>query len=230
MGGGKLKTKSVRRLVLRFVGEAAMIVVSVYAAIVLEGISSARGQRALAQESLRSVRAELAVDRQQARDYAVQKEERSGVFSQLSNWLNSDRSIPGDSFGVALEGVLTGNVTAFPRRAAWTAMVSQGQLEFVGDAELVGRLADLYDRWDDRVVYNGRAYDEALWDVTRTTVPSIWNRRTNTFLRSDRAARLELDGQLFHLQIWNESYGALMDRWADEIDKALADLDRHLSP
>jgi Family of unknown function (DUF6090) len=225
---GRLETKTVRKLALRFVGEAVMIVVSVYAAIVLEGISSDRGQRALARESLRTVRAELLADQQQAQAYARQKLERAVLFSQLSNWLNSDGSVPADSFGVALEGILTGNVTAFPKRAAWTTMVSQGQLEFAGDAELVGRLADLYDRWADRVTYNGQAYDEALWSVTRTTVPSIWDRRTSRFLRSDREARLELDGQLFHLEIWNDSYGALLDRWAKEIGQTLVDVDQYL--
>lgn len=223
---GRLEAR--RRLIIRLVGEGVLIVVSVYTAIVLEGMSSDRERRASARESLRQVRAELLSDQQQARDYAGQKGERALLFSQLAKWLNSNGPIPTDSFGVALEGVLTGNVTAFPRRASWTTMVSQGQLEFVGDAELVGRLADLYARWADRVVYNGDAYDEALWTVTRTTVPSIWDRRASRFLRSDREARRELDGQLVHLEIWNESYGMLLERWAKEIERTLVSLDRHL--
>lgn len=220
--------KTRRRLALRFVGEAVLIVVSVYTAIVLEGMSSDRERRASALESLRTVRAELLADQQQALTYARQKEERAALFSRLSAWLRSDSPFPPDSFGVALEGILTGNLTAFPRRASWTTMVSRGQLEFVRDAELVGRLADLYERWADRVVYNGDAYDEALWIVSRTTVPSIWDRRANRLLRSDREARLELDGQLFHLEVWNESYGDLLDRWAEQIEQALVEVDRYL--
>jgi hypothetical protein len=221
-----LKTK--RRLALRLLGEGVLIVVSVYTAIVLEGLSSDRDRRVSAIESLRIVRAELLADQQQARTYARQKEERAVIFSQLSAWLRSDGPFPADSFGVALEGILTENFTAFPRRAAWTTMVSQGQLEFVEDTELVGRLADLFERWADRVVYNGDGYDEALWTVTRTTLPSIWDRRANRLLRSDRQARLELDGQLVHLEIWNESYGALLDRWAEQIEQTLVDVDRYL--
>jgi hypothetical protein len=217
-----------RKLGLRALGEAFLIVVSVYTAIVLQGMSSDRDRRASALESLRTVRAELLVDQQQASAYARQKEERSVHFSRLSAWLNSDDPIPADSFGVALEAILTGNVTAFPRRSAWTTMVSQGQLEFVSDAELVGRLADLFERWADRIAYNGEGYDEALWDVTRTSVPSIFDRRMHRFLRSDREARLEFDGQLFHLEIWNDSYGDLLDRWAEEIGRTLVDLDRYL--
>ena len=123
---GTLTTR--RRLAVRLVGEAIVIIVSVYTAIVLEGMSSDRERRASALESLRNVRAELLADEQQARDYARQKEERALLFSQLSDWLSSDGSIPADSFGVALEGILTGNVTAFPKRASWTTMVSQGSL------------------------------------------------------------------------------------------------------
>jgi len=223
-----LKTKTIRGLALRLAGEAVMIVISVYTAIVLQGISNDRDQRALARESLLTVRSELMAEQQLALRYARQKKERGVLFSRLSKWLNSDGSIPADSFGVALEGILTGNITAFPRRAAWTTMVSKGQLEFVGNAELVGRLADLYDRWADRIRYNGQGYDEALWSVSRTTLPSIWDRRSSRFLRSDREARLELDGQLFQLEIWNDSYGALLDRWAETIGQALDDIDQSL--
>jgi hypothetical protein len=223
-----LKTR--RAQILRLAGEAVLIIVSVYVAIVLEGISSDRDQRASALESLRTVRAELQTDLELARTYARQKRERGVLFAQLSGWLSSDSAIPADSFGLALEGVLTGNHTVFPRRASWATMLSQGQLEFLGDAPLVGRLADLYEHWSGRVTYNGAAYDEAIWIVTRTTVPSIWDRRAHRFLRSDRDARLELDGQLFHLEIWNDSYGDLLDRWADTIESALEEVDRHLEP
>jgi hypothetical protein len=221
-----LKTR--RAQIGRLAGEAVLIVVSVYVAIVLEGMSSDRERRASALESLRIVRADLQAELQLARTYAEDKRERTVLFARLSRWLTSDAAIPADSFDVALEGVLTGNVTAFPRRASWTTMVSQGQLEFVGDAELVGRLADLYERWADRIVYNGAGYDEALWTVTRNSVPSIWDRRAKRFLRADRAARLALDGQLVHLELWNDSYGVLLDRWADEIERTLAAVDGHL--
>ena len=216
------------KLAIRLVGEALLIIVSVYTAIVLEGMSSDRANRASALASLRAVRAELLADQQTARDYALQKEERALLFSHLTTWLNSDGPIPQDSFGVAFEGILTGNLTAFPNRASWTTMVSQGQLRFVQDAELVGRLAALYERWAARVEYNGDAYDDALWTVTRTVVPSTWNRRTHRFLRSDRNARLELDGHLVHLEIWNESYGRLLDLWADAMAETLVSLDRYL--
>jgi hypothetical protein len=107
-------------------------------------------------------------------------------------------------------------------------MVSQGQLESLGDPELVSRLAELYEHWNDRVTYNGEAYDEAIWIVTRETVPSIWDRRGVRFVRSDRAARLELDAQLVHLGIWNESYGVLLTRWAEEIEDVLVEIVGHL--
>lgn len=216
--------------ILRLAGEAVLIIISVYVAIVLEGISSDRIQRASALESLRTVRAELETDLELARRYARQKRERADHFSRLSSWLNSDTTIPSDSFGEALELILTGNVTAFPSRASWSTMLSQGQLEFLSDAQLVGRLANLYETWSERITYNGAGYDEALWIVTRNTVPSIWNRRANRFLRSDREARLELDGQLRHLEIWNNSYGSLLDRWADEIEGVLEVVDQKLDP
>jgi hypothetical protein len=210
-----------RAQVLKFVGEATLIIVSVYVAIVLEGASAERTERGSAIESLRTVQAELERDLNEARVYAEQKRDRSSLFSDLSRWLRSDATIPTDSFAVTLEGVLTGNWTVFPRRAAWTTMVSQGQLEYLDDPELVARLAELYEHWSDRVVYNGEAYDEAIWVVARENVPLVWDRRTDRFVRTDPAARFALDAQLLQLDIWNDSYGRLLDRWADQIEQVL---------
>jgi hypothetical protein len=221
-----LRTK--RPQLLRLAGEAVLIIVSVYVAIGLEGASSDRDARASALESLRTVRNELETDLSDAKTYAEQKRDREMLFSDLSNWLRSDATIPADSFGVTVEGVLTGNYTVFPRRASWATMVSQGQLESLGDPELVSRLAELYEHWSGRVIYNGEAYDEAIWIVTRETIPSIWDRRGRRFVRSDRAARLELDAQLVHLEIWNESYGRLLTRWAEEIEEVLVEVTGHL--
>jgi hypothetical protein len=212
----------------RLLGEAGLIIVSVYVAIVLEGASSARSEQAAALESLRTVQAELEADLVEARAYATQKEDRSVLFAQLAGWLSSDVAIPVDSFDIALEGVLTGNFTIFPRRAAWSTMISAGQLASVGDPVLVNQLADLYEHWTGRVLYNGEAYDEAIWEVTRNTIPSLWDRREGRFLRSDLRARRELDGQLLHLEIWNASYGRILTIWADEIENVLLGVDMHL--
>lgn len=57
--------------------------------------------------------------------------------------------------------------------------------------------------------------------VTREHVPLIWDRRTGVFVRTDRASKLDLDNQLVHLEIWNDSYGRLLDLWADEIQQVL---------
>jgi hypothetical protein len=213
--------KNRRAQVLKLVGEAALIVVSVYVAIVLEGASADRAARRSALESLRTVQAELERDLDEARSYAEQKRDRSALFADLSRWLRSDAPSPTDSFAVTLEGVLTGNYTVFPRSAAWTTMVSQGQLAHLEDPQLVARLAELYEHWSDRVVYNGEGYDEAIWIVTRESVPLVWDRRTGGFVSTDRDSKRQLDEQLVHLEIWNDSYGRLLDRWADEIDQVL---------
>jgi type II secretory pathway component PulM len=82
--------KNRRAQVLRLGGEAALIIVSVYVAIVLEGASGERAARASALESLRTVQAELERDLNEARAYAQQKRDRSSLFSDLSRWLRSD--------------------------------------------------------------------------------------------------------------------------------------------
>ena len=160
----------------RFVGEALLIVVSVYAAIVLEGLSSERARHDEAVDGLRQLRSALVLDRADAQEVRDAQERISDDYAKLVDWLGNPSTMPADSFGASLRRLSFSNPTAYPRKGAWTALSSNGLLSAIGDSDLVVRIADHYENLVARVEYNGNHYDELLNATMIEAVPTAWDR------------------------------------------------------
>lgn len=99
--------------VQRVLGEATVIVVSVYVAIVLEGWSSDRAEAADAQAALLQVRAELLADHADLQDILTEQRELSLLYRRLLTWLESPTSMPNDSVDGALVRIAPATVRCF---------------------------------------------------------------------------------------------------------------------
>lgn len=104
--------------------EAALIVSSVYLAIVLEGASADRGRRAEAVAALTALRAEMELDRADAVEILALQAAQIQSSERVRRWLSQPMSAPADSLSMALLHVLTDNRTMFPRTSSWTTMVA----------------------------------------------------------------------------------------------------------
>ena len=137
----------------RFLAEAALIVGSVYLAIVLEGASSDRSRKVEAIATLTYLRAELELDQEDGEEILNLQHDQALSHQQLQAWLADVQSIPRESFSDALLHTLTDNRTMFPRKASWTTMVAEGQLAVLGDPALIKSLANLYEHSNVRLEY-----------------------------------------------------------------------------
>lgn len=209
----------------RFLGEALLIVVSVYVAIGLEGVSSERARRIEATEGLRQLRAELVLDRADAQSVREAQERISDDYTRMVDWLESPSTMPADSFGASLRRLSLSNPTAYPRKGAWTALSSNGLLSAIDDPDLVVRISDHYENLVARIEYNGNDYDELLNGTMIEAVPAAWDR-----IRDRPTGDLtELRGRLDYLgNDWNGYYRELIDRYAAALDSMIADIDRYL--
>lgn len=209
----------------RFVAEAALIVISVYLAIVLEGISAQRDRRAEAVEGLRQLRSELVLDREDAMRVAGEQRRIGDDYVRLIDWLEHPESMPADSFTAVLKAVAFSNPTAYPRKGAWTALASGGLLSAIESSELVVEIADHYENLVARVEYNGNDYDELLNATMIESAPAAWDA-----LRMRQVGDLtELRGRLDYLATaWNGYYQELMSAYGSALDRLIADLDRYL--
>lgn len=209
----------------RFLGEAAVIVISVYVAIVLEGASSERGRRAAAMDGLAQLRAELVLDRDEASAVLDQQRRIGAKYEQLVAWLDRPEAMPADSFGAMLNDVAFSNPTAYPRKGAWAMLSSSGLLSAIEDPELIVSIADHYENLVARVEYNGKDYDELLNATMIETVPVAWDR---VRLRQ-RGDMTELRSRLDYLEsTWNGFYQTLMASYVAQMEILIDALDRYL--
>ena len=109
----------------RIVGEGTLIIVSVYLAIVLEGMSQewAAQQAAYAALDPGHPGAHPFLQEVQAEQL-----ERNEQYAALIKWLATPDSAPMDLVAAAMDSIISSNRTLYPRRSAWTTMVAHGQL------------------------------------------------------------------------------------------------------
>jgi len=209
----------------RFLGEAVMIVISVYVAIVLEGMSGDRARRADAIDGLAQLRSELVLDRDEAQAVLLEQRRIGDKYNQLVAWLDRPETMPADSFGVLLNEVGFSNPTAYPRKGAWAMLSSSGLLGAVEDPELIVRIADHYENLVVRVEYNGKDYDELLNATMIGTAPVAWDR----VRFRQRADMTELRSRLDYLEsAWNGYYQILMESYLGQLETLIDELDGYL--
>ena len=205
-----------------------LIISSVYLAILLEGASAERGRRAEATAALTALRTELQLDQADAQEIIGLQEEQGRSSERIQAWLSRPQSLPADSFSAALLQVLTDNRTMYPRKASWTTMVAEGQLTVLGDPELIGQLANLYEHSNVRLGDNGARYDDTTQDLLRGRVPYVWDVVEQRFLTTDDAAIRTFANQLLQVQRQNRGYTALLRSWGSEVEEVRAAVESYL--
>lgn len=224
------KTMTTTRLPwARILGEGTLIIVSVYLAIVLEGVSQDRESWSSAHEALVQMLAEMKEDSADFNEIRKEQLVRSRQYMELDQWLASPDSIPLDSAGEMLDLVFFSNRTLYPRRAAWTTMLSAGQLAELDSPGLVSRLGDFFESLNARVVDNGDDYDENLNDIARNSAPKYWDGANGRLLTTDVDKLAEFRNQLRYLHIsWNTWYLDLLDKYGQTLDSLILEIELYL--
>ena len=212
----------------RLLAEAVLIVSSVYLAIVLEGASTDREQKAEAIAALENLRSELALDRADGLEVVSLQQDQGQSHQQIQAWLSEPDNIPAELFSAALEHALTDNRTVFPRKSSWTTMVAEGQLAILGDSTLVSRLANLYEHSNVRLEYNGDRYDDTTQDILRVWLPRAWDLVENRFLTTDEVTKRAFGNQMLQAQRQNRGYMALVVKWLEEVESVQTQVDTYL--
>lgn len=207
---------------------ALVLVVSIYVAIVLEGISDKRTRHREAVEALRMLRAELGLDRQNLDVILEAQRDRDVRHRRIDRWLTDVDIIPTDSLAADFRALFSVNRTMFPRSASWTTMVSSGQLSDLDNSELVARLADFYENRNARLEYNGALYDDWVTDVARSGIPVVWDQGTGRLLTRDVTEVGRLRGRLTGLHDLSLGFIGLLEEWGVALDSLTADVDAYL--
>ena len=159
-----------------------VVLLGVYLAVSFERKAEERGRQGDAIELLGHLLDELVLDEADFRVVASAQAEIRVALDSLGVLLaiGSDSNAP--QIDSLLYGPLLSLVTAFPRRAAYSAMVSGGYLTAIPDQELTVKLANLYEHSYPRLVHNGEYFDQ--WGKEAFFVlGDYWDLEGRVFLR-----------------------------------------------
>ena len=213
----------------RILGEGALIIVSVYLAIFLEGMSQEREARTSAHLALVQMLGEMREDSADLEEIREEQLVRSSQYEDLDQWLANPDSVPLDSMAETLDLVFFSNRTLYPRRSAWTTMLAAGQLAELDSPGLVLRLGDFYESLNARIVDNGDDYDENLNDIARNSAPEYWDGANGRLLTTDFYELAKFRNQLRYLHIsWNIWYLDLLDQYQLTLDSLILEIESYL--
>ena len=213
----------------RVLGEGALIIVSVYLAIFLEGMSQEREARTSAHLALVQMLGEMREDSADVEGIREEQLARIKQYEDLDRWLARPDSVPLDSMAETLDLVFFSNRTLYPRRSAWTTMLAAGQLAELDSPGLVLRLGDFYESLNARVVDNGDDYDDNLNDIARNSAPEYWDGANGRLRTTDVDELVKFRNQLRYLHIsWNIWYLDLLDEYQHTLDSLILDIESYL--
>ena len=214
----------------KILGEGLLIIVSVYLAIFLEGVSQDREGKISAQLALGQMLGELREDSEDVEEIREEQLARNKQYENLDEWFASPDTMPLDAVAETLDLVFYSNRTLYPRRSAWTTMLASGQLAELDSPGLVLRLGDFYESLNARVVDNGNDYDESLNDIARNSAPDYWDGVNRRPLTTDVHELTRFRNQLRYLHIsWNIWYLDLLDHYQQTLDSLILEIETYLA-
>lgn len=215
---------------VRLLGEGALIIASVYVAIVLEGMSQDREAERSAHTALAQMLGEMRQDLLDLGEIREEQLTRDRQYIALDKWLESPESMPLDLVAETTDSIFYSNRTLYPRRAAWTTMVAAGQLGELDAPELVARLGDFYESLIPRVIDNGDDYDESLNDIARNSAPRIWDGVNRHLLTNDDDQLTVFRNQLRYMHVsWNLWYLDLLEDYERRLDSLILEIGAYLA-
>ena len=213
--------------VVRFVGEALLIVASVFVAILLESMWQDRAEAIDARESLAQVRLSLLEDKRFFDRVEAEQNRAAEQSRKLLEWFSSPETIPNEEAHEVLES-FTMPISIWPRRAAWNTMVNSGQLRLLDAPDLVTRIGDYYEHHLRRMEYNGRQYDAAFTAVAEGGLRDIWDFQKRALLTSDPVRLTQFRNRLLNVNDWILYYLAAAERNRALVESLIEDIDAYL--
>jgi hypothetical protein len=211
----------------KILGEAALIFVSVFIAIWLESEWQNRAEEIAAKVSLSQLLAELRADQEFLETVRLEQLAFVETSGKLMMLLQNPESLSKESYQDDFEEYGS-PISVWPRRAAWTTMVSAGQLGLIEDKSLVARLGDFYEHRQRRLIYNSESYDLTVEKIAGESIPEIWDYQHQEFLTSDYEKFAALNGKIRWANGWAHWYLESLVGYNKDLSKLIVDVEKYL--
>lgn len=199
------KSAKLRGYIFRFGGEAVLIVVSVFVAILLESMWQERAATIEAKESLAQVRQSLEEDLAFLAKVEQEQLQAKAMIEQLVQWTNDTESLSNEQVSdIFLNYTIP--VSVWPRRAAWDSMVAAGQLRLLNAPELTTMIGNYYEYHLTRVEYNSKQYDDIFVAVFEEDLSKLWDYGGARLLSTNPDDLAYFRNRLIQVTGWNTYY------------------------
>jgi len=204
------------------------VIVSVYLAIALEGMSDDRARASDATDALAQLIEELREDRRALAEVLEHQEEQGGRYEDLRRWFAAPSLMPLDSVGETLDLVAYANLTLFTRNSSWTMMVAGGKLSFVSDRALVTELGNLYENANERIEVVSTRYDDSFIRLTEVTAQKLWDIENGRLLTVDPQSLAVFRNELRSVGSFSQYYRELLGGYRVTMDALIVDVEGYL--
>ena len=213
----------------KLLAESVLIIVSVYFAIVLEGMSQDRAAKSAAHAALVQMLGDMKEDVAELEQVRAHQLALDKHYTALILWLEDPESMPLDAVGGAMDAVFMDNRTFFPRSSAWTTMVAEGQLSILDAPGLVTQLGNFYESVSVRLVEGGAQFEYNLGDIGRNSATAIWDGFNRELMTTDANKLVAFRNQLRYMHIFGSSW--YLDRLHEYrlmLDSLVLDIESYL--
>jgi hypothetical protein len=213
----------------KLLAEGALIIASVYFAIVLEGMSQDRAEKLSAHAALAQMLGDMREDVAELEEIRVHQLALDRQYTALILWLEDPESMPLDSVAEAMDSIFMDNRTFFPRRSAWTTMVAAGQLSILDEPGLVTQLGNFYESVNIRLVEGGAQFEYNLGDIGRNSATAVWDGFNRRLMTTDADRLVAFRNQLRYMHIWGNSwYLNRLNEYRQMLDSLVLDIESYL--
>lgn len=193
----------------QFAFQIVVVTVGVYVAILLQDQADRRSRKAAADRALAAVNLELAEDESNLRAVLEHQDRLYQALGRIATAVRTAEasdSILGELIGPQLPV----NTTFFSRRAAYSALVSSGLLEFISNTKLRLQVAEIYARDYERLERNGALYDEIYQAVFWEPVLQYWDYEQGRRIETTEDAAIRVSNGAHRARAFSEHYRALL--------------------
>jgi plasmid stabilization system protein ParE len=136
-------------------------------------------------------------------------------FAEVADWLARADVAESPRVDSLLEKVLT-SLTVFPRRGAYSSMISSGQVGLL-HPELANQIVNLYENVYTRLAANGEHFDYSLERDFFPAYAGAWDPRSQALFVGDPVDRLRFRNTLSLMRSWSVYYVDLLETSRAEV-------------
>jgi len=156
--------ETLKRKWAEYLLEILVIIFGIIGAFMLDGWRESTKSKDLERVYLEEILGSLKSDREQLKNVITRQQSNQDKIIACIEEITSD-TIDYLQLGANFKNALALNPTFFPEDGAYLSLISEGGMNIIRNKSLSSYIANLYEHWYQRLVYNGELIDYRVGNV-----------------------------------------------------------------